>query len=392
MTNIDFSELKTYMNRLTSWRIPGNSITIYIDNRRVFDYSSGYSDIENKIPMTGNELLNIYSCSKVATVTAALQLYEKGIFLLDDPLYEYIPEFRDMYVKDKDDNIMKAKNPITLWHLFTMTAGLTYNMNTNGINAARSITNGKMDTVQVAKCIAQDPLAFEPGEKWNYSLCHDVLAAVVEVISGERFETYVKKHIFEPIGIKNVFYHRNDAVKSAMAQQYNYETGDSRDIVERQIETGNMTGKWVNVGKEAEHVLGENYDSGGAGIVVSVPDYALFGSTLANGGIAPNGEKILSAGTIELMRTNQLNEKQMKYFNWSQLKGYGYGLGVRTLINKAESGTTGNIGEFGCGGAAGAALLVDPGCKLAYFYSHHMLNPQEDYYQPRLRNVVYGCL
>lgn len=392
MTNIDFSELKTYMNRLTSWRIPGNSITIYMDNIRVFDYSSGYSDVENKMPMTGNELLNIYSCSKVTTVTAALQLYEKGIFLLDDPLCEYIPEFRDMYVKDKDGNIVKAKNPITLRHLFTMTAGLTYNMNTNGINAARSITNGKMDTVQVAKCIAQDPLAFEPGEKWNYSLCHDVLAAVVEVTSGERFETYVKKHIFEPIGIKNVFYHRNNAVKSAMAQQYNYETGDSGDIVERQIKTGNMTGKWVNVGKEAEHVLGENYDSGGAGIVVSVPDYALFGSTLANGGIAPNGEKILSAGTIELMRTNQLNEKQMKYFNWSQLKGYGYGLGVRTLINKAESGTTGNIGEFGWGGAAGATLLVDQGCKLAYFYSHHMLNPQEDYYQPRLRNVVYGCL
>ena len=392
MTNIDFSELKTYMNRLTSWRIPGNSITIYMDNIRVFDYSSGYSDVENKMPMTGNELLNIYSCSKVTTVTAALQLYEKGIFLLDDPLCEYIPEFRDMYVKDKDGNIVKAKNPITLRHLFTMTAGLTYNMNTNGINAARSITNGKMDTVQVAKCIARDPLAFEPGEKWNYSLCHDVLAAVVEMISGERFETYVKKHIFEPIGIKNVFYHRNDAVKSAMAQQYNYETGDSRDIVERQIKTGNMTGKWVNVGKEAEHVLGENYDSGGAGIVVSVPNYALFGTTLANGGTAPNGEKILSAGTIELMRTNQLNEKQMKYFNWSQLKGYGYGLGVRTLINKAESGTTGNIGEFGWGGAAGATLLVDQGCKLAYFYSHHMLNPQEDYYQPRLRNVVYGCL
>lgn len=388
----NFIKIKNFMDRLTSWRIPGNSITIYIDNRRVFDYSSGYSDVENKIPMTGNELLNIYSCSKVATVTAALQLYEKGIFLLDDPLYEYIPEFRDMHVKDKDDNIMKAKNPITLRQLFTMTAGLTYNVNTKGIKEAESITNGKMDTVQVAKCIARDPLAFEPGEKWNYSLCHDVLAAVVEVTSGERFETYVKKHIFEPIGIKNVFYHRNNAVKSAMAQQYNYETGDSRDIVERQIKTGNMTGKWVNVGKEAEHVLGENYDSGGAGIVVSVPDYALFGSTLANGGIAPNGEKILSAGTIELMRTNQLNEKQMKYFNWSQLKGYGYGLGVRTLINKAESGTTGNIGEFGWGGAAGATLLVDPGCKLAYFYSHHMLNPQENYYQPRLRNVVYGCL
>ncbi len=78
----NFIKIKNFMNRLTSWRIPGNSITIYIDNRRVFDYSSGYSDVENKMPMTGNELLNIYSCSKVTTVTAALQLYEKGIFYL----------------------------------------------------------------------------------------------------------------------------------------------------------------------------------------------------------------------------------------------------------------------------------------------------------------------
>ena len=389
----NFAELKKFMNNLTDWRMPGNCITVYIDNKRVFDYSSGYSDIENKIPMTGNELLNIYSCSQVATVTAALQLYEKGIFLLDDPLYEYIPEFHNMYVKDKDGNIIKAKKPITLRHLFTMTAGFTYDMNTKEISEARRITNGKMDTVQVVKCLAREPLIFEPGTCWNYSLCHDVLAAVVEVISGERFENYVRKCIFEPIGIKNVFYHRNDEIKAMMAQQYKYETNTDMTAVEAQMCTGTEKGHIINVGKGiGDFELGKNYDSGGAGIVISVPDYALFGSTLANGGIAPNGEKIISLGSIELMRINQLNEQQMKNFDWSQLKGYGYGLGVRTLVNKAESGTTGNVGEFGWGGAAGATLLVDPGCKLAYFYSHHMLNPQEEYYQPRLRNVIYTCI
>lgn len=82
-------------------------------------------------------------------------------------------------------------------------------------------------------------------------------------------------------------------------------------------------------------------------MTAAVPDYALLGSALANGGIAPNGEKILSAGTVELLHINQLTEEQQKDFNWPQLKGYGYGLGVRTMVNKAGSGTVGNLGEFG---------------------------------------------
>ena len=92
------------------------------------------------------------------------------------------------------------------------------------------------------------------------------------------------------------------------------------------------------------------------------------------------------------MRTNQLNEQLLKDLSWPQLKGYGYGLGVRTMIDVAKSGTCGNIGEFGWGGAAGATLLVDPSLNLSMFYTHHMLNPQEAYYQPRLRNVLYTCL
>ncbi len=390
---MQFDRLTEFMDRLTSWIIPGNSIAIYQNNQKIFEYSSGFADLENKIPMNGNELINIYSCSKIATVTAALQLYEKGLFLLDDPLYEYIPEYRDMLVKNASGEIVRAKNHITLRHLFTMTAGLTYDLKSEGINKARVITNGKMDTLQTIKCIGENPLVFEPGTDWNYSLCHDVLAAVVETVSGKRFEDYVKDNIFEPLGVKDIYYHRSEEVKRKMAQQYWFDTNREDSAVDAQKQTNGYEGKIVRVSKEAdEFVFGENYDSGGAGIVVSVPDYALLGSALANGGIAPNGEQILSSGIIELMRTNQLTLQQQKSFNWTQLKGYGYGLGVRTMIDKAQSGTIGNLGEFGWGGAAGATMLVDPDCKLSFFYAHHMLNPQEEYYQPRLRNVVYSCV
>ena len=103
-------------------------------------------------------------------------------------------------------------------------------------------------------------------------------------------------------------------------------------------------------------------------------------------------EMYLSELKGEIGVTPLLFTQQRKTMTWSQLTGYGYGLGVRTLLDKAASGSTGNVGEFGWGGAAGATVLVDPDLKLSVFYAHHMLNPQEDYYQPRLRNAVYNCI
>ncbi len=390
---MNFDNLTALMDRLTAWRIPGNTISVYHKNKEVFRYSSGYSDVENKIKMTGDEMVNIYSCSKVATVVAALKLYEQGYFLLDDPLYEYIPEFKDMYIKDENGNITKAEKPITIRHLFTMTAGFSYDTNSPSINEAKVKTNGKMPTVEVAKYIAKEPIGFEPGTRWAYSIGHDILAAFVEVVSGERFQSYVKNHIFSPIGVEEIYYHRNEEIYNKMACQYNYKTVTNFDsIVDAQISSGSLGGKLEKISKEVPHIFGSEYDSGGAGIVVSVPDYAKFAACLANGGVAPNGEKIISRGTIDLLRTNQLTNEQLQSYNWKQLTGYGYGLGVRTLVDKAKSGTTGTVGEFGWGGAAGATLLSAPDNEISFFYAHHMLNPQEEYYQPRLRNVLYSCL
>ncbi len=389
---MNFSKLKDFMDSLTSWIIPGNTVFVYKDNECVFKYSSGYSDIENKIPMNGNELVNLYSCSKPVTVVAAMQLFEKGKFLLSDPLYEYIPEYREMYLKTESGDLVKACNPITLWNLFTMTAGLTYNFETEAFKKARELTNGKMDTLTVAKCIASDPLIFEPGERWNYSLCHDVLAGFVEAVSGKRFRDYVKENIFEPLGMNDSVYH-NDDVTDKMAQQYNFVSKEESDIVKLQSGLVSSENGYVeNVGKKVSHVLGCEYDSGGAGITTTVSDYGKFANALACGGVGKSGERILSSHTIDLIKTPQLSPEQSKTFCWQQFRGYNYGLGVRTLVNKATGGSNGSIGEFGWGGAAGATLLVDTDLRLGVAYAHHMLNPQEACYQPRLRNVVYSCI
>ena len=385
---MDFTKLENFLDHLTAWRIPGNGVKVCLEGKEVFSYTSGYADVENKIPMTLDHYVNIYSCSKVATVTAALQLYEQGKFLLDDPLYAYIPEYKEMYIQGENGPV-KAQKPITLRHLFTMTSGLTYNRDTQAFEKARELTDGRMNTVTVAKCIASDPLAFEPGERWNYSLSHDVLAAVVEVISGKRFSRYVQENIFDPLDMKAVYH--NEPVREQMAVQYEFFDGTTNLIDQQSGKVTAEGGYYMPVGPTQILEIGPEYDSGGAGITTTINDYSKFCVALANGGVGATGEKLLSAGTIDLLRTNQLSAEQSKTFTWSQLKGYGYGLGVRTLIDKA-AGSTGNVGEFGWGGAAGATVLVDPDLKLSVFYAHHMLNPQEYYYQPRLRNIVYSCI
>lgn len=390
---MNFESLKNFMDFWTQEFTPGCCISVYKDGKEVFKYATGYSDVENKKKLTGNELFFLYSCSKVATVTAALQLYEKGAFLLDDPLYDFIPEFKNITIIDKDGHVSEAKNHIKMRHLFTMTAGLSYNSKTKGFENARKITNGKMNTINVIRSMANDPLCFEPGTQWQYSLCHDVLAAVVEIISGKLFRDYVKDNIFTPLGMKNSYFHLPENKCDLLSEQYFYQPNTHEtDIVKLQMSKDKTDGFIKKIEKKATLVFGEEYDSGGAGIISNPDDYIKLMAALANMGTGVNGEKILSSGTVELLRTNQLDENLLRDFSWPDLTGYGYGLGVRTMIDRVASGSLGSVGEFGWSGAAGSTTLADPEQNLAMVFCQHIVNPKESYYAPRLRNILYSCI
>ena len=293
-------------------------------------------------------MYNIYSYAKIATVVAGAQLLERGDFLLNEPLYAYIPEFKHMYVKDTTGNLKEAENPITIGDLFSMTAGFTYDFNSHGFQKARELTKGKMDTVEIIKCVAADPLSFEPGSHWQYSICHDVLAALVSVISGKKFRNYVKDNIFDPLEMNESVYHQT---KKLWSEQLN---------------------------NTVLYQMKKQY-SGGAGIITTVSDYAKLMAALANYGTGVNGERILSKYTVNLMRTNRLTTQQQSDFGWKQLAGCGYGLGVRTHTLPEKSGLICRLGEFGWGGAAGATAIVDPEIDLGVFYVQHTLNPREEY-------------
>lgn len=379
---MNFASLKNLMHHFVEDKFaPGNCMSVCINGEEVFNYSCGYSDVETRTPMTGNELFNLYSCSKVMTVTAALQLLERGKFLLDDPLYEYIPEYKTMYIQNESGEICEAKNKIRIRHLFNMTAGLSYNMKTLAFEKAKELTEGRMDTDVVARCIASDPISFEPGEKFQYSLCHDVLAGLVSIITGMKFRDYVSENIFKPLGMNDSCYHLREDMRPRFASQYTYRSGN-----------GQNRDEYVNVGIENKMIPGEEFDSGGAGIISTVSDYMKFLNALANYGTSHNGERILSASTVNLMRTNTLGKDVLPEFAQNQYAGYGYGLGVRTMMDPACDGAIGNVGEFGWCGAAGAMTLVDPKLGLAAMYAKHVLHQNEPYYMPRVRNTLYSCL
>ena len=175
-----------------------------------------------------------------------------------------------------------------------------------------------------------------------------------------------------------------------MAQQYTYKTDVAVDLVEAQFVGNCQDGHWENIGKDVSYCLGKKYDSGGAGMICTPDTYMKLSNALTHFGQTPKGERILSKGTVELMRQNQIAD--IPGFNWMHLKGYGYGLGVRTMVDRGLNGSVAPNGEFGWDGAGGCYTAIDPENEVAIFYGQHMTNSQGPYVKARVRNTVYGCL
>lgn len=335
-----FEKLKSFCDSLVEMGLPGLDLVLYKDGECVLRYMKGCNDLENKIPMNGKERYNIYSCSKPITCTAALKLYEKGLYSLDDKLSDYMPEFSEMTVRT-ENGIVPAKNPILVKHLFEMTAGFSYDLNSPELKKCREETEGRCQTREAMKYLAREPLCFEPGDRWNYSLCHDVLAAFVEVVSGEKFEDYVKKNIFDVVGMNDSTFLLPEDELDTIAGQYRY-----------------ADGKHINVGKRnTGYRIGTEYASGGAGAVSTVDDYIKFLEGLRT-------YKLLKKETLDLMCTHRLSEHQNRTYTSSTT--HGYGLGVR-----CPDGIQGHD-DFGWGGAAGAYLAVGREHGISMYMGTHL--------------------
>lgn len=375
---MNFSKLERLIETMPERGIPACDLIVTHRGETVFRGMAGYSDAAKTKPVSEGDLYWIFSASKPVTCTAAMQLVEQGKLRLDDPVSKYLPAFANLTVAStQGGEPTPAKNVMTVEHLFTMTGGLNYNSNTPHIKAAKS--NPNASTLEVVNAMPKDPLDFEPGTFYRYSLCHDVLAAVVEVVSGMRFSDYMQKFIFDPLGMTDTGFRPTEAQKARFGAAYNFINAEARPI---------------EIPNENGYVYTNEYDSGGAGLFSSVNDYAKFVTTLACGGTTKDGYSLLRPETIAQMEVNRLSSEEMKNFVVGRLYGYGWGLCGRVHINPVYSLSRSSIGEFGWDGAAGAFCMVDRATETALYFGMQVHNCAYAYnvLHPVIRNLVFEGL
>ena len=387
---MDFSKLTAYLDSLEgAYEVHGLDCKIMRGHETLYRHMAGQSDPAGRTPITTQSLFDSYSCTKLITMTAVMQLVETGKIGLDDELQQYLPEFERMQVAvdfrigewpfawpTLASLLVRAERPILIHQLMSMTAGLSYDVFSESIQQVKRETDNRATTREIVRAIARMPLVAQPGARFSYGLGHDVLAAVVEVVSGMSFGAYLRQNLFEPLGIAEMFFQVPEQEKHRLVKQYrrDFNTGEiapCSDMIFR---------------------LSAGSESGGAGLTCTVDSYSMVLSALANGGVGANGARILQQESIDLLRENRLNGQQMQDFSRAGKVGYGYGLGVRTLVDGRHAKSP--IGEFGWDGAAGAYALVDPVNQISIFYAQQVIGLFKVYSEihPSIRDLAYEAM
>ena len=390
-----FDRVRQVLDDFIREGIPGADCIITVGHEQVFRYYTGYADRESGRKTDGNELYLIFSMTKMITSVCAMQLYEQGRFGLDDPVSVYLPAFARMRLSSQTPDMKEgalvatgrsigggkeirqdgtAVTPVTVRHLLTMTAGLDYDLFSPSIRAA--IAEGKSSTQELADAIAGTVLGFEPGTRFRYSLCYDVLGALIEKWSGMTLGEYMHRRIFRPLGMEHTFFGFPEEKELAdrMARLYHFDE----------------EGKVKAVELANPFTLASGFESGGAGLTSTAADYSKFLEALACDGVSRSGYRLLLPRTIDLMSRNHLEGQALEDFHLLH-RGYGYGFGVRTHMDGQESGSLSPVGEFGWDGAAGAFALVDRRNRLSLTYFQHVHETGYEF-QRRLRNALYQDL
>ncbi len=359
----DFSKIEKYLDTLLSLGVPGCQVHVKKGHETLLRSRRGEGTFDSRY--------FLYSCSKVMTVTGVMRLIEQGKASLEDKVADYIPAFRDVFI-EKEGKRCPPEREMTLRHLFTMTGGLDYDLQAPGIVEAAQKENA--GTFDIVSAFPKKALSFSPGDQFQYSLCHDVLGAVAERITGMTFGDYMQKEVFGPLGMKNTSF----TPGGEMAPQYGFDW-DTREFRPHPL--------------TCDYRLSPNYHSGGAGIVSTLDDMARFASALTMGK-GPDGYPLLKEESVLEMRKEQLSQVAANpAFGCAMGPGYGYGLGVRTLVDKSE-GQRSPIGEFGWDGAAGSFILCDKENGLSIVFTMHVLGwygIRELFHAP-LRDGLYDAL
>ena len=354
----------------------------------------GHLEVERRRPMQRDTVFRIYSMSKPITTVALMMLVEQGLCQLDDPVHRYIPAWEGLrvFVGGNYPTFLTAPvaRPMVIRDLLNHTSGLTYGfMERSNVDAAyrslRIADRSRPDyTLQnMVDTLAELPLEFSPGTRWNYSVATDVAGYLVEVISGQRFDAYLGERIFQPLGMTDTAFTVADEQLERFACNY------------ERLRDGRL--QLADAPDSSEFRSG-SFLSGGGGLLSTAPDYLRFTRMLRNRGEL-DGVRLLGRKTVELMTMNHLPGgqdltalAQAGMFTETAYAGVGFGLGFSVMLNPARAQVLGTPGEFAWGGAASTAFWVDPVEDLIVIFMTQVMPSSSYPIRRELRTLTYAAL
>lgn len=310
------------------------AVTLVARKGKVVHFEAqGWRYKEEKLPMEKDTIFSLMSMTKPIVSAALMMLWEDGRFMLDDPVTKWLPSYANREVLDPlSGRRAPAVRPITVRHVLTHTSGLL-------LEPVRSGEERPKTVLEAIERSASRPLAFQPGEKWQYGSSTDYVAGLVERISGMKLDEFLQRRIFEPLGMRDTHYNIPKEKVSRVAAVY------------RPDKDGKIT-----LLRKPEYHEPTTYLPGVAGLNGTAADYFRFSQMLLNGG-EYSGRRLLGRMTVDMMITNQIGGDKPVYIRGA---GYGFGLGFGVLTDPSKSGDALSIGTFTWGGADGTLFWIDP--------------------------------
>jgi CubicO group peptidase (beta-lactamase class C family) len=374
-------------------KIAGCRVEVVRRGETAYSATMGLMDIERDKAMCDDTIFRIYSMSKPVTSIALMMLLEEGRFQLTDPVYKFIPSWREhrVWVEGEGEAMVTRapKAPMTVQHLLCHTAGLTYGGFLPGLElpvdpayAAAGISRAGTDTLQeFVEKLAKVPLLYEPGSRWSYSMSTDVCGYLVEAISGQSFESFLQDRLFGPLDMPDTGFTVSDTQLDRFAACY--ERAPDKSL---RLQDDPETSRYRS---------SPAAPSGAGGLVGTVRDYANFCEMLLQKGQF-RGKQIIGRPILELMTRNHLGDHSLAQmavggFSETSNDGVGFGLGFATTMDAAASGTVGE-GDFYWGGLASTLFWVDPVEDLYAIFMTQLIPSSTFNFRGQIKNLVYGAL
>ena len=380
--------LKRYVDEK---KLPFAHVAVLRKGQLAYNNFYGVRDIEEGSPVVEDGIYRIYSMTKLVTTVAALVLYEKGAFQLDDPVDKFVNEFRDarVFISGRKDSInsVEAETPMTIRQLMNHTSGLTYGAFDPG-PVGQLMRSGKIDFGNLqanlgdtVRRLASIPLCFQPGSQWRYGVSTDVLGYVIEVVTGKTLLQVFDELIFKPLNMNDTFFEVPINKVKKFCSLYTRTKSESLKLLE--------------CSRSSRFCKPVNMYSGGGGLISSMRDYLVFLEMIRCGG-RYNDAQILGRKTVELMLRNHLSGDMASMgqptFSEMPMEGIGFGLGGAILLDPAKAQILGSEGEFTWGGMASTAFWIDPKEELSVVFMTQLI-PSSCYpIRRELRVLVYQAL